>query len=331
MLFVDCNVQKPYRMKLFKILTALVLILLLMLAAFVAYIHFSGIPDYPKPIVPMMEIKCDSISTAEGARIASMICVNCHLGNDGKLSGGFMKDLDPAFGKAWVANITSDPEAGIGKRTVGELAYFLRTGVKANGYYAPPWMPKFHGLSDQDMQAVLCFLKSDHPWVAPSGQVHPTRQPSFLAKILAHFVMKPLEFPTDAVVSPDTSNRIAYGKYVLQNKVECYSCHSADFKKQDPLMPEKSLGYLGGGNTLIDLEGKKIYSANITMHPEYGIGKWTYDDFRKAVKEGKRPDGKSLRYPMAIYSTMMDYEIEAIWAYLKSVPVLDNPVDRTGL
>jgi len=318
-------------MKTLKILLLLILIALALLAGFALYIHAAGIPTYPKPTLRPFALHCDSTKVEEGARIASMICVNCHRGQDGKLSGGFMKDLDPVFGKVWVSNITNHPASGIGQKSIDELAYFLRTGVKADGYFAPPWMPKFHGLSDLDLEAILCFLKSDHPLVAASEQTHPERQPSFLSKVLSRYVMKPLVYPTEPVVAPDTSNQVAYGRYMVHSKVDCYACHSADFKKQDPLAPENSLGYMGGGNTLVDLDGRKIFSANITMHPENGIGKWTYEDFKKAIQEGKRPDGKALRYPMANYSTMKEYEIKAIWAYLQTVPVLANSVDRTGL
>ncbi|CAH2808700.1 MAG: Putative diheme cytochrome c-553 [uncultured Paraburkholderia sp.] len=37
-----------------------------------------------------------------------------------------------------------------------------------------------------------------------------------------------------------------------------------------------------------------IYSSNITPDPNAGIGRYTYDDFAKALREGVAPGGKRL-------------------------------------
>lgn len=310
----------------FLILTILVLILL-----FVGYIYFRGIPNYDPPVIKEFAIQATPEKIEEGARISSLLCSSCHLGNDGKLSGGLMRDLDPSFGKIWVSNITNHPEYGIGKWTTSELAHFLRTGLRADGRYAPIWMPKFPRLSDADLESVICFLKSDRPQVQASNMTHPAGQPSFLSKFLCNFVFKPMPYPEKPIFAPDTADLLAYGKYVALGKIECFACHSADFTKLDLMNPENSLGFMGGGNKLIDLDGKVIYSANITMDKETGLGKWTYEDFYKAMKESKLPDGKSMRYPMIPMGNLKDYEIQGIWTYLQTVPKITNVVDRTGL
>ncbi len=317
--------------KAFKILLYLIAAVAAVILLVISYIHFKGIPTYDPPIIKEFAIVPTPEKIEEGARISSLLCSSCHLGKDGKLSGGLMKDLDPSFGKVRVPNITNHPTYGIGKWTAAELAHFLRTGLRKDGRYAPIWMPKFPGLSDADLESIICFLKSDMPIVQLSESAHPANQPSFLSKFLCNVVFKPLPYPERPIMAPDTADRVAYGKYVVQSKIECYSCHSADFKKLDIMLPENSLGYLGGGNTLIDLDGKKILSANITTDSNTGIGKWSYDDFYKAMKEGKRPDGKLLRYPMAPMANLKDYEIQGIWAYLQTVPKISNVVDRTGL
>lgn len=314
--------------KAFRILLYLIAVVSAIVLLFIAYIHFTGIPDYDPPVIKEITIQSTPEKVEEGARISSLLCSNCHLGNDGKLSGGPMKDLDPAFGKAWTANITNHPVYGIGKWTDGELAHFLRTGLRRNGIYAPVWMPKFPRLSDADLESIICFLKSDMPQVQASEAVHPGRQPSFLGKFLCHVAFKPLPFPEKAIIAPDTNDLVAYGKYIVLGKIECFACHSADFKKLDVMIPENSLGFLGGGNTLIDLDGNKILSANITMDEETGLGKWTYEDFYKAMKEARRPDGKPMRYPMVPMANLKDYEIRSIWAYLQTVPKIKNAVDR---
>lgn len=315
--------------KVLKSILYLILVLIVAVLLFAAFIHFRGIPNYKPPTIVEFTVEITDNKIAEGARLSSMLCSHCHMGKDGKLSGGLMQDLDPRFGKAYIANITNHPVYGIGKWTNSELAYFLRTGLRKDGRYAPPWMPKFNKMADKDLEAIISYLRSNWPQVQASEIVQPASQPSFFAKFLANTAFKPLKYPDLQLVAPDTSDAVNYGKYILQARIECFSCHSRDFAKMDLETPENSLGYLGGGNTLIDLDGKKIYSANITMDPETGIGKWSYEDFYKALKEGKRPDGLALRYPMLPLSNLNDSEIKGLWAYLKTVPKIHNVVDRT--
>jgi hypothetical protein len=76
------------------------------------------------------------------------------------------------------------------------------------------------------------------------------------------------------------------------------------------------------------MDGKEIFSANITPHPDHGIGRWSADEFKAALRFGKNPKGGLLRYPMLPYSLMSDKEAEAIFAYLRTVPVINNKVKR---
>ena len=79
---------------------------------------------------------------------------------------------------------------------------------------------------------------------------------------------------------------------------------------------------------MFNLEGKKIFTANITPDENTGIGSWTEDDFKRAMHESKNKTGKPLRYPMLPYTALTDKEVTAIWQYLRSIPKLGNEVDR---
>ena len=105
----------------------------------------------------------------------------------------------------------------------------------------------------------------------------------------------------------------------MVGKLDCYSCHSRDFAKQDPLVPEKSLGFLGGGNRMGDRQHHRVYTANLTPDPT-GLGSWTEAQFRRTLKMGLRPDGRPLRSPMTARPELTDDEIGAMWAYLRTVP-----------
>ena len=214
----------------------------------------------------------------------------------------------------------------LGTYSDGEIAFLLRTGIKNNGQYSPPWMPKFPNLSDDDLEDIIAFLRSDHPSLKASDVVQPPAKPSFLAKFLSNVAFKPFPLPEKRIEKPDASDQLALGEYLANGVLHCYACHSADFKTNDDFTPTNSEGLYGGGNKLVDLEGNTVLSSNITMHPEFGIGKYSEADFITAIKEGKRPDGSILPYPMPKYSLLTDEEVSAIFAYLKTVPIVENDV-----
>jgi mono/diheme cytochrome c family protein len=152
-------------------------------------------------------------------------------------------------------------------------------------------------------------------------------QPTFLTKLLCHVAFRKLPYPKERIVAPPVTDKVAYGRYLVVG-LECYSCHSSDFKTANLEVPEKSAGFLGGGNPLVDLRGKTIWSANITADDDTGIGKWSEGDLVRAIKKGFRPDNSPIRYPMAPMTELDDDEVSAIYAYLRSVPKIRNAVPR---
>ncbi len=310
--------------KLLKILGILIGAIIAIAAIAALYINFAPVPKFSNNPPRDYPIDMSSDQIAEGARIARTMCVNCHLSPDGKLGGALLDDI-PEFGVIHSANITQDPEYGINAYTPAQLAYLFRTGMKRNGEYAPPYMPKFPNLSDKDISAIIAFLKSDDPLVQPSHQ--PTIKPelSFLSKFLLKIAFKPLPYPEHEIAPPDTNDRIAFGKYLSTAKFDCYNCHSESFQTNDPMVPENSPGFMAGGNVLHRPNGDVVLSRNLTMDPETGLGKWTEQDFITAVKTGKRPYGKdATAIPMAPFTLLTDQEVSAIWAYLNSLKPVRN-------
>lgn len=294
-----------------------------------AFVSIRGIPKYKAETINLQVVSTPD-RVARGEKLASMLCRSCHFdGNTGKFTGRLL-DEAPQFGAIYSRNITRDPDHGIGKWTDGQLAYLFRTGVKPDDSYLPPYMPKLVNLSDEDLQSIIAFLRSDHPWVSADNTRQPDSKPSFLTKFLTNAgIMKPFPYPQKPIVGPDTANTVQWGRYIALGQLECFSCHSQDFTKNDYFNPEKSLGFFGGGNELIAPDGKKIKTLNITMDEETGIGTWTEETFIKAVKYGQLPNGQpSLRLPMQPYANLTDNEVRALYAYLKTVPKIHNKVDR---
>src|SRR5687767_12662300 len=72
------------------------------------------------------------------------------------------------------------------------------------------------------------------------------------------------------------------------------------------------------------------FSANLTPH-ESGTGTWTLENFNLAIRHGKfkgLPNGRTLLPPMPWqeFKHLTDEDLSNIWAYLKSLPPIDNTV-----
>ncbi|RYZ21358.1 MAG: cytochrome c [Chitinophagaceae bacterium] len=292
-----------------------------------AFIAVRGIPKEKAEQISL-NVEATPARLAKGEQLASLLCKSCHLDpNTNKFTGKHLVDV-PQFGDIYSKNITRDSEFGIGKWTDGELAYLLRTGIKPDGTFLP-LMVKLKESSDEDVYSIIAFLRSNHNWVKADNTRQPETKYSMLTKFLtnAGILIKPEAYPKNPIPQPDTANAAAWGRYLVV-QLDCWMCHSKDFLKLDPDVPEKSLGYFGGGNLMKTPEGKDIYTRNLTMDEETGIGRWTEEEFIKAVRFGIVPSGPGLREPMPKFTTLTDREAQAIYAYLKTVPKIKNKIDR---
>ena len=93
----------------------------------------------------------------------------------------------------------------------------------------------------------------------------------------------------------------------------CQGCHTTP-------KDAKAKVLLAGGRALKTPFGT-YYTPNITPDPESGIGKWSEADFKRALRDGKTPDGENYFpvFPYTAYTKMSDADMEDLWAYLTSV------------
>jgi len=116
-----------------------------------------------------------------------------------------------------------------------------------------------------------------------------------------------------SVSDPTASSLVARGKYVA-TEADCSSCHTAPGGKP-----------YAGGDVLKTPFGE-FYGPNITPDKKHGIGTWTREDFGRALRLGVRKDGADLypAMPYTAYTKMSDADIDALWAYLRSIPPDSN-------
>jgi mono/diheme cytochrome c family protein len=66
--------------------------------------------------------------------------------------------------------------------------------------------------------------------------------------------------------------------------------------------------------------GELILSPNLTKDERAGIGRWNRDQFARAIRDGIRPDGRALGYPMPHFRGADELEVDALFQYLRSFP-----------
>lgn len=185
--------------KVLKILLYTIAFLVLFLVLGFVYIQVKGIPSYDTVTIDY-HVESTPERLERGKKLVGSWCIGCHINRtEGNLSGGQMPDAPKEFGMIYAQNITGDLEYGIGSWTDAEIMYLLRTGIKRNGEYSPPYMAKMPFLADEDMASVIAFLRFDDPWVAPSSIPDKACEPSFLTKALSNFVFKPLTYPSGPI------------------------------------------------------------------------------------------------------------------------------------
>ena len=85
--------------------------------------------------------------------------------------------------------------------------------------------------------------------------------------------------------------------------------------------------YLGGSDVGFSIPGAGIFvGENLTPDKETGLGSWSSDQIVTAIRTGKTPEGRELSpvMPWPALSHLTDEDAQAIAAFLKSVPAVDN-------
>jgi mono/diheme cytochrome c family protein len=124
---------------------------------------------------------------------------------------------------------------------------------------------------------------------------------------------------------------IGRGKYLVESVTGCFDCHSP--KEWDSRGAPPVAGKEGSGRQWTEEGLAWLTAPNITPDPETGAGKWTDDQFARAIREGIGHDGRALFpiMPYSKYKDMSDEDLDAIIAYIKFIPAINNPLPKTSI
>ena len=311
-----------------RLLLGLLVLIVLVVAVFSIYVASRQNLKFDSTPYPDITASTDSAVIARGRYIVRSVapCAACHsdpaaaaafmTGAEVPLSGGFVFDIPP--GKFHVRNITPD-QTGIGGFSDKAVARALRYGVGNDGRALLPFM-EMQGLSDEDLTAVISYLRSQPPVNNPVAM----HEYNLLGKVVRATVLAKPVGPT--APPPATSPRgatLENGRYLTESVALCWACHT---KRDDATGAMVGPRYAGTTGFIETPQDTVSWSPpNITKDPTTGrMARFTEDQFVARFRAGRVIPGSPM--PWQSFQHMEEDDIRAIYRFLQTVPPVTNEV-----
>lgn len=263
------------------------------------------------------------------------LCMDCHSQRDFNQFSGPPKEGTEgmggdAFGEKlgipgviYARNITPDTVNGIGKWTDEEIIRAITRGITKKGDTLFPLMPYAHynAMSKEDIYSIIAYIRT----LKPNANKVPDRKLMMPVSLM----YPPLRSASlDNNVKPDVSDIVKYGGY-MANAAACMDCHT----------PMDNKGFvmskMMAGGRPFDMGIFMVTSANLTPDSTTGIGKWTegmfldkFKLYRDKAAYSANPGKNNSIMPWTLYAQMDDFDIKAIYRYLRTLPAINNPVEK---
>ncbi len=317
--------------KIFKILAFILFIVVIGVTGLLVYVS-TALPNVGD--APDITIEATPERLARGKYLATSVaaCLECHSKRDfskfaGPIDktrlgeGGELFGTEIGFpGNYYSRNITP---AGVGEWTDGELFRAITMGVSKDGHALFPIMPYPHygSMDKEDIYSIIAFLRT----IEPIENDPPKSVSNFPMNFIINTIPKAPAF----VSLPSTTDQIKYGEY-LTNAAVCMDCHTQQVQGE-----YKMDLYMAGGFEFPMPGGTKVRSANITPDKKTGIGNWTEEQFVARFKmyadstytpPNVNPGEFNSMMPWNYYTHIKEDDLKAIFAYLQSIPSIENMV-----
>lgn len=253
----------------------------------------------------MVQIPTDSLSIAEGKRLATIHCAGCH----GKDLGGTAFFEDPTMGSIPASNLTKGTGGKGSQYNEMDFVRAIRHGVKRDGTPAFVMPAKeFQHLSNEDLGAIVAYIQA----VPPVNKSWPLPKLTFMAKTLAGAGLfgdvlnaENIDHTTiTKVTAPTKAATVEFGDYLVKIG-GCRSCHGEQL------------------NGMQSAEPGAPFAPNIS--PGGALGQWSETQFMQTLRTGTTPDNRKLNPKFMPYEgigLMTNEELTAIYKYLQNQPKL---------
>lgn len=244
-----------------------------------------------------------TIERGKHLAVAVSMCSECHGDNFG---GKVM--MDAPVGRVVAPNLTGGKGSAVRNYTDKDWARAIRHGVDRHGR-ALKIMPAkdYHALSDEELNAIVCYIKSLPPVnsALPSTSLTPLGRLLYVVGELPLLPAEGMDHTAGRTNAPTPGPTMEYGRH-MANTGGCVGCHGDGLS----------------GGAIHGAPPDWPHATNLTPDPATGIGGWSEADFFRALREGKRPNGDSIStvMPWRYTAQLTDDDIRALWLYLRSVP-----------
>jgi cytochrome c553 len=293
-------------MKVIRVLAKILVALAVVLAIALGLIYWRSsavLAQHIEVTEAALAIPADADAIVRGKHIAiTRGCTECH---DADLGGRVLVDQFP-IGRLAAPNLTRG-KGGVGTRLDPQsMERAIRHGLGDGGRLLL-YMPStdFAGLTDADTADLIAYVSAAPPIDrdVPAPVAGPLMRTLFLLdKVPLAYALHIDQHAAHAgaMVATATAD---YGRYLANS---CTGCHGEHFS----------------GGRVPGTPPSFPSAQNITQDPLNGIGKWTKVDFYTALRTGRRPDGSAIDpfMPWKAFSTLSDTELDALWAFLQTVP-----------
>ena len=225
-----------------------------------------------------------------------LVCTECH-GDD--LGGDQFIDAPP-MGRFGGVNLTRGQGGLPADYDHVDWVRAIRHGAGHDGR-GLLFMPtlSYARLGDEDVGAIVAYLQQ----LPPIDRQVVAAEPGTIGRFLVAFGKLPIEAEdldhATVGLSPGSPGEDArYGEYLVRSS-GCVACHREN---------------LEGG----EVGPNDPPASNLTPA---ALAEWSYEDFVRAMREGRRPDGRELDpfMPWRAYQGLSDLELTAMWNYLQTV------------
>ena len=316
--------------RLLKIAFGIVAGFVLIAGVALAYVKWA-LPDVGP--APELAIHATAAQIEHGKYLAHHVaaCVDCHStrdftkfagpmvpGTEGKGGEKFTREMGFP-GTFYSRNLTP---ASLETWTDGEIFRAITTGVSRDGSALFPVMPyqRYAQMDPSDIKDIIAYLRT----LKPISNEIPSAEPDFPM----NFILNTIPAKAETSKRPDTTDRVAYGKYIT-TFASCGDCHTPVNGQGQPLP-----GMDMAGGRAFPMPNGVVRSMNITP-AKSGIGTWTKDAFiaRFKAHAGITPstvgdEEFNSIMPWNMYAEMKEQDLGAIYEYLRTVPPVENQVER---
>jgi mono/diheme cytochrome c family protein len=254
----------------------------------------------------------DSYNLVEKGRYLAVVgdCTACHtVPGKAPFSGGVA--IETPFGKLVGANITPDPDTGLGHWTFHDFQIVMSEGHSKGGkrlYGAMPFTA-YTKVRKEDNLALWAYLQT----IEPVNNPVETNQLPFPFNVRTSLIgwnmlnFTPGEFTPNAEKTPQWNR----GAYLVEGLGHCGTCHTP----KNLIGGDKNDQFLAGSN----LQG--WIAPDITANAHSGIGQWSNEDLVEYLKTGaNRFDIASGPMAEAVENSTQhwtDEDLMAVAVYLK--------------